>query len=721
MSEKSHLRIAAKPDTRRYKYAGGGGGVEFKLPPRDRLTHAAKLEGELFQASVAARQASEEQGIEGGAKAFVYTFRSEPGHKLMLSSLERPAQGIELQSVKNDGDVEVATIRVQTGQLRVFFNLIKAYKRKASKSGNYRNKNLIESISNISLAALRDLWQDPSAFPAPNEQVWWEVWIRLGPGGASGTFSRFRSQLVAAGLRTIDQSISFPERVVTLACGTQEQLSSSLDLLAELAELRRAKELASEYVTLPPRYQRDYIEDAEQRIVKPAPDAPAVCLLDTGVNRGHPLLAIALDEDDVQALRPEWGSSDHDSGQHGTAMAGVALYGCLTDLFDSTGPYVLRHRLESVKLLPPVGSNEPDLYGALTQEAVARAEVQAPQRLRSICLTITSDTDDKALPSSWSAAIDQMCSGHLDQTRRLMFIAAGNVGSEFSTVGYKYHQWNCECGGLEDPGQSWNAVTVGAITEKAFVKDPDYRDWQVMAESGDLAPASRTSLAWPEQLHRGWPLKPDLVLEGGNYIEKDGDRTSLDDLSVLTTVMKSDGKRLATTGDTSAATAAGARLGAIIASHYPRYWPETIRALLVHSARWTDAMRTRFPGSARASVQQRLRCYGYGIPRLSKALWSAEHSVTMIFEGDLQPYTKVGDDVQTNEMHIHQLPWPREALLGLGDTQLSMRVTLSYFVEPSPGRIGWQKRHRYQSHGLRFDVIRPLENEFEFRQRISRN
>jgi hypothetical protein len=49
-----------------------------------------------------------------------------------------------------------------------------------------------------------------------------------------------------------------------------------------------------------------------------------------------------------------------------------------------------------------------------------------------------------------------------------------------------------------------------------------------------------------------------------------------------------------------------------------------------------------------------------------------------------------------------------------------MRVTLSYFVEPSPGRIGWTRKHRYQSHGLRFDVSRPLEGEDAFRQRLSR-
>jgi hypothetical protein len=49
-----------------------------------------------------------------------------------------------------------------------------------------------------------------------------------------------------------------------------------------------------------------------------------------------------------------------------------------------------------------------------------------------------------------------------------------------------------------------------------------------------------------------------------------------------------------------------------------------------------------------------------------------------------------------------------------------MRVTLSYFIEPSPGRRGWTRKHRYQSHGLRFDVKRPEESEDDFRKRVSR-
>ncbi|PRP90283.1 hypothetical protein ENSA5_65780 [Enhygromyxa salina] len=99
---------------------------------------------------------------------------------------------------------------------------------------------------------------------------------------------------------------------------------------------------------------------------------PAVCILDTGVNLGHPLIEGSLTPDDCYALDPTWGTHDHDG--HGTEMAGLTLYGDLAPQLEDTGPVVLRHRLESVKILPPRGANDPDLYGAVTAEAASRPE-----------------------------------------------------------------------------------------------------------------------------------------------------------------------------------------------------------------------------------------------------------------------------------------------------------------------------------------------------------
>ncbi len=77
---------------------------------------------------------------------------------------------------------------------------------------------------------------------------------------------------------------------------------------------------------------------------------PYVCLLDTGVNNGHPLIAPALADSDLHTVEPAWGTDDAEG--HGTAMAGLALAGDLTDALALDEPIEIGHRLESVKLLP---------------------------------------------------------------------------------------------------------------------------------------------------------------------------------------------------------------------------------------------------------------------------------------------------------------------------------------------------------------------------------
>ena len=76
--------------------------------------------------------------------------------------------------------------------------------------------------------------------------------------------------------------------------------------------------------------------------------------------------------------------------------------------------------------------------------------------------------------------------------------------------------------------------------------------------------------------------------------------------------------------------------------------------------------------------------------------------------------------VKSNDIKFHAIPWPRDALLALPlDTPVQMRVTLSYFVEPSPGERGWDRKYGYASHGLRFKVKRATETLDEFKLRIN--
>jgi hypothetical protein len=479
-----------------------------------------------------------------------------------------------------------------------------------------------------------------------------------------------------------------------------------------LAELRAAKTLPGEFLELPPRFQADFIQDAQSRIQPPPLDAPAVCNLDTGVNRGHPLLECAIAEEQVTTVDPNWSLADVRG--HGTEMAGLCLYGCLTEILSSPESIVLQHRLESVKILPDQGSNDPDLYGNVTSQAVSRAEIAAPQRQdRVFCLAVTADGRDEGLPSSWSAAADQITSAAGEEgSRRLLIVSAGNVPL---SQRHEYPQRN-QVEGIEDPAQSWNALTVGAFTNRGLIRSAGYDEWRPLAEPGQLSPCSRTSVVWSE---KSWPIKPDIVMEGGNNAIDPATAHAdfVDDLSLLTTRVSPTGALLTTTGDTSAASALAARYAAIIWAHYPHLAGETVRAMLVHSARWTEPMLREFPNNAR---HNRLRCYGYGVPDLQRALWSAANTATMIIESSLQPFDKVDGIVKTRDMHLHRLPWPTQVLQDLGGIDVRMRVTLSYFIEPSPGRRGWTRKHRYQSHGLRFEVKRPLEADDVFHKRISR-
>ncbi len=170
-----------------------------------------------------------------------------------------------------------------------------------------------------------------------------------------------------------------------------------------------------------------------------------------------------------------------------------------------------------------------------------------------------------------------------------------------------------------------------------------------------------------------------------------------------------------TTNATSAASALGARMAAQLMAAYPTLRPETIRALIVHSAEWTTAMRAGYlPAHGQASKADHvnlIRHCGWGVPSLERALWSAGNSLTLVVEDMLRPFQKVtGKGVVSRDMNLHALPWPKEQLLALPpDTRVELCVTLSYFIEPNPSARGTSSKFHYPSHRLRFDVQRPLD------------
>lgn len=178
---------------------------------------------------------------------------------------------------------------------------------------------------------------------------------------------------------------------------------------------------------------------------------------------------------------------------------------------------------------------------------------------------------------------------------------------------------------------------------------------------------------------------------------------------------------------TSSATAQAANLAIRIMDKYPNIWPQTVKAIMVHSSSWTDAMIRQSYGDkeinklTKTELRQLLRIVGYGKPDLNKALFSFNNSVNLIVEDEIQPFKKEKGRVKINEMSLHEIPWPSEVLIALGETPVKMKVTLSYFVDPSPGEIGWEDKYRYPGCRLSFDVNNTNEDKERFLYRINKN
>lgn len=62
----------------------------------------------------------------------------------------------------------------------------------------------------------------------------------------------------------------------------------------------------------------------------------------------------------------------------------MPLHGDLMEVFEGNGPLTIRPRLASVKILPEPGADEPELYGTITAQSVARTVIVAPDHHRAI-------------------------------------------------------------------------------------------------------------------------------------------------------------------------------------------------------------------------------------------------------------------------------------------------------------------------------------------------
>lgn len=717
------------------------GGKGFSKTPAlepiaDRAAHAKLLLRELEAAvdkmgDFMAEQ--EEIGIPANKRGMPMTVVGRPNVELQIGE-GRPAstRGLKVLNVRRadaaaaDGSnsgPDQATFFVTKTSVDALHKGLDAYGewdlRDPSPSNEQKGKEkkpdyfrLFESGASIKETTLRDLWTDDvDAFPKQRKEWKWEVWTQ------ASLQEYFEEAARRLGLRLFGGPSEFIETVVQSIVATPQDLQRLVRRSAAIVELRSASSFSSGFFNLDPEERAFAADEMARRIVLPPDDAPRVVVLDTGVNRSNVLLRSTLAASDCKTVVSSWGTADH-SG-HGTKMAGLAQFGDLEAVATRPGPIELDTALESVVVSAPErGDDVPTRYAL--QRAVRILEKKKARRVYCLAQTAPGESEN-GRPSSTSAVLDQLAYNDGVSTR-LFCAAVGNVPHSVEQP-YQlddYVSRNVRFG-IQSPAQAVNALSVGAVSLKQ-----DDGTGTVVAPPGDLMPSSRTACTWPAPR----PNKPDIVMEGGNFLVDDDGiycRASRRHF-VLTTSRDAPGRPLAMSGETSTATALAAGLAARLFAKYPNYRMETIRGLMVHAARWTPAMlehldRLKSEGS-RNAWEEIISRFGWGVPDQARLFNSTANATTLIIEDEMRPFHRPirkgkVQGVGLKEMKYFRLPWPIDALADLGSTEVRMRCTLSYFIEPDPQAVTRDKHDRYHSFRLKFDVKQYGESDTNAQARVN--
>lgn len=308
-------------------------------------------------------------------------------------------------------------------------------------------------------------------------------------------------------------SLNFFDNTVILIKASVSQLESSLELIANLEEVRIAKDTPYVIANSSLKDQANWAEDISNRLRIEPNSTTSVCIMDAGVNYNHPLLKDVAREEYSENWIADWPNyEEYDPLKpsdlyHGSLQAGLSTYGEMTQTALSKGEVHLTHNIESARILPSTKSNSQKLYGRITIDTALKHEIVRPEINRVYSLAVTAPPGKVGgQPSSWSAAVDEVAFGAHENNPRLFVISAGNNSRSDAAL----DNWGTvRIEKIENPAQAWNALTVGAFTELTTNDDPTLNGWSPYADSAvyphiqrhrrcgngrDKPPTSQTSL-----------------------------------------------------------------------------------------------------------------------------------------------------------------------------------------------------------------------------------
>ncbi|EHK68790.1 hypothetical protein PPL19_22444 [Pseudomonas psychrotolerans L19] len=423
------------------------------------------------------------------------------------------------------------------------------------------------------------------------------------------------------------------------------------------------------------------INELPRNIPSPPADAARVCILDSGINANHPLLGPAMAES-ASFIN---GEDDDDEVGHGTAVAGVALYGDVEACDNSNfwRPEIWLYNGKVMKKCPQTGNavyDEQSLEASLTKAVEYFVDLGC--RIFNLSLGNSHAPYDGAHVRGLAYILDVLSRRH----NILFVVSTGNFcGSENPPT--PINSWRdeypeylvAEQSTIIDPAPAMTVLTVGSISRHNATFDA-----QRFPEIQQLSPASENQ---PSPFTRHGPsvkgaFKPELVAGGGNLAspmrQENGQwRPDMRGLGVLTLNHQVIGNTLLKeVSGTSFAAPYITHLAGRLLNEYPTASANLLRAALVNHAYLPEQVLSTFSDEFRKAYKDGKSTYnrevardvaGYGVVSESDLFRSSDNVVVLLSE----------ESIENNSCQFFELPLPPDYLRSSRATR-ELTVTLAY-------------------------------------------
>lgn len=434
-------------------------------------------------------------------------------------------------------------------------------------------------------------------------------------------------------------------------------------------------------------------------ISPPEDNAPGILIIDSGIMSGHPLLKTAIG--DAQSYLD--GKSPIDEDGHGTAVAGIALYGDLQN-FDEM-EFNPELWIYSARVCDENGEYDEEKLPETQLRDAIEYFVRHYENIRVVNLSIGDPEEVYRLEDyqfRLAAVIDELAFEYREENI-LFVVSAGNysdseTGMEYldEEIGSRYPNYLLDDprASIIDPATSALALTVGSLS----LGQGSAHRWfaQTIANFKEFpSPFTRTGPGVNGM------IKPDLVEFGGDLTLVQGDGIVTDpSIGIITTEKNFFEEGLLTVdAGTSFSAPKISHFAAKLWREFPDATSNLIKALLVASARIPE---TRPPpldefdlkrGILAEEHSKLLNIYGHGLPDYDGASFSATNRVLLIDERE----------IKLNGVVVYEIPVPEEFYIGRGMGTLSITTAFD-----PPTRM---TRKQYIGATMEFHLFKGVDTE----------